>query len=50
MRLSALPADSAFGYALFPVDPDTGKRSRREPVTVIDDPDQVDAYFARQAG
>lgn len=50
MRISGLTSESAFSHALFPADPDTGKRARRAPVTVIDDADAVDAFFARQAG
>lgn len=50
MRIGTLSADSAWGYAIFPADPETGKRSRRPSVAVIDDADQVDAFFARQAG
>lgn len=49
MRIASLSNESAFSYALFPADPDTGKRSRRASVLTIDDPDQVDAFFARQA-
>lgn len=50
MRIAALSGDSAWGYAVFPADPTTGERSRRAAVAVIDDADQVDAFFARQAG
>lgn len=49
MRLAGLTADSAWSHALWPVDPRTGERSRREPVTVLDDEDAVEAFFARQA-
>lgn len=50
MRVSALPAGSAWSHALYPPDHSTGHRRRAEPVTVIDDPDAVDAFFAQQAG
>lgn len=49
MRLSGLSGDCAWSYALWPADPETGKRSRAESVTVLDDPDAVDAFFAREA-
>ena len=49
VRISGLTGESAFSHALFPVDGETGKRARRAPLTVIDDADQVDAFFARQA-
>lgn len=48
-RIATLTGDSTFSHALWPADPETGKRSRREPVTVLDDPAAIDAYFARQA-
>jgi hypothetical protein len=47
-RLGSLSPESAFSHALFPVDPKTGERSRRPQVVVLDDPAQVDAFFARQ--
>lgn len=50
VRISGLSADSAWGHALYPADPATGERSRRQQVTVLDDAAQVDAFFARQAG
>ncbi|SNR33127.1 hypothetical protein [Blastococcus mobilis] len=51
MKLSGLlSTDSLLTNVLFPVDPTTGERTRAEPVTVLDDPDAVDAFFARQAG
>lgn len=49
MKLSGLSAESAWSYAIWPPDPTTGKRSRREAVQVIDDEDAVEAFFARQA-
>lgn len=48
MRLAHLSADSAWSHVLYPVDPRTGERTRRRPATVIDDPAEVDAFFARQ--
>lgn len=50
MRIATLSSESNWSHALWPVDPETGKRSRRPSVQVIDDADQVDAFFARQAG
>lgn len=49
MRLARLSPDSVWSHILWPVDPDTGERTRRESVMVIDDPDAVDAFFARGA-
>lgn len=46
--MAGLTAESAFLHALFPVDPETGRRVRRPSVAVLDDPDSVDAFFARQ--
>lgn len=46
MRLATLSPESAFSHALWPADPETGERSRRELVIVLDDPDEVDAFFA----
>jgi hypothetical protein len=49
VRVRALPSESAWSYALWPVDPSTGERSRAaRPTTVLDDPDEIDAFFARQ--
>lgn len=48
VRIAGLSPESPFMHALYPVDPDTGERSRRVVVPVIDDPDAVDAFFARQ--
>lgn len=49
VRLAGLSSESNFSLAVWPMDPDTGKRSRAVAPTVIDDPDAVDAFFARQA-
>lgn len=50
MRLANLSPDSAWSHALIPYDPSTGHRAARESVITLDDPAQVDAFFARQAG
>lgn len=50
MKLAGLSSESLWSYAMWPVDPDTGERVRREQVAVIDDPDAVEAFFAGQAG
>jgi hypothetical protein len=49
VHLTGLSSESNWSHALFPVDPKTGKRERRQPVIVLDNPDAVDAFFARQA-
>jgi hypothetical protein len=48
VRIAGLSAESNWSYALWPVDPDTGERKRRPVATLIDDPDAVDAFFARE--
>jgi hypothetical protein len=47
-RLGSLSPESAFSHALYPVDPKTGERSRRAQVVVLEDPAEVDRFFARQ--
>lgn len=49
MRIAGLSAESNWSYALWPPDPETGERRRRPLVTLLDDPDAVDAFFAREA-
>ena len=49
VRLAGLTSESAWSYAVWPVDPATGERTRRRVVSVIDDPDAVDAFFAAEA-
>jgi hypothetical protein len=48
VRIAGLSAESNWSFALWPVDPDTGERKRRPVATLIDDPDAVDAFFARE--
>lgn len=50
MRIADLPSDSSWSHALYPADPTTGLRSRRPSVTVLDEPADIDAFFARMAG
>lgn len=50
VRVSGLGPDTAWSHALWPADPKTGERSRRVPVSVLDDEAEIDAFFARQAG
>lgn len=50
VRLSGLTSESSWSYAIWPADPKTGERSRAEAVQIVEDPNDVDAYFARQAG
>jgi hypothetical protein len=49
VRLGGLSNESAWSYAIWPVDPETGRRSRRSSTVVLDDAGAVDAFFARGA-
>jgi hypothetical protein len=49
VRIAGLSPESNWSHALWPVDPDTGERRRRPVVTMLEDPDAVDAFFAREA-
>lgn len=48
-RIGGLSDESKWSHAIWPVDPKTGKRSRRRSAILLDDPRQVDAFFAREA-
>lgn len=50
VRLAGLSTESAWSYAVWPVDPATGERTRRERIAVLDDAASVDAFFAGEAG
>lgn len=49
VRVAGLSPESNWSHALFPVGP-TGERARETADLVLDDPAEIDAFFARQAG
>lgn len=49
MRVTGLSPESAFLHALYPLT-ETGERRREAADLVLDEPDEIDAFFARQAG
>ena len=48
MKLRGLSSESGWSYALWPLDPATGKRARRVAPVMLEDPAAIDAFFARQ--